>query len=233
MTRSTCTSSFGIELGDIDMGSVEALGVGANWGRVPPGTALRPAPARRDRDVRHRRRGRRPGRGRQADAGQPRHGAPVRAVRDALPGQHRQPTTCCSRPSTGGTRRAPRKAAARAGPPAVRRPAGLRVLHAAHAQRRAAHRPPVRALPGHRRLRPVPADERHRVWHLAATDDFQSYVAECARREGRTPGEVARALRRRDRRDAGADGHPPRPGHAYQHGRAVPGRRCGRSSPGW
>jgi methionyl-tRNA synthetase len=30
-----------------------------------------------------------------------------------------------------------------------------------------------------------------KVWHLAATDDHQSYVAECARREGRTPAEVA------------------------------------------
>ncbi len=29
------------------------------------------------------------------------------------------------------------------------------------------------------------------VWHLAATDDFQSYVAECARREGRPAPEVA------------------------------------------
>ncbi len=29
------------------------------------------------------------------------------------------------------------------------------------------------------------------VWHLAATDDFQSYVAECARREGREPAETA------------------------------------------
>jgi methionyl-tRNA synthetase len=29
------------------------------------------------------------------------------------------------------------------------------------------------------------------VWHLAATDDHQSYVAECARREGRLPEEVA------------------------------------------
>ena len=29
------------------------------------------------------------------------------------------------------------------------------------------------------------------VWHLAGTDDFQSYVAECARREGRPPAEVA------------------------------------------
>jgi methionyl-tRNA synthetase len=29
------------------------------------------------------------------------------------------------------------------------------------------------------------------VWHLAATDDHQSYVAECARREGRSPAEVA------------------------------------------
>jgi methionyl-tRNA synthetase len=29
------------------------------------------------------------------------------------------------------------------------------------------------------------------VWHLAATDDHQSYVAECARREGRSPREVA------------------------------------------
>jgi methionyl-tRNA synthetase len=29
------------------------------------------------------------------------------------------------------------------------------------------------------------------VWHLAATDDHQSYVAECARREGRSPEEVA------------------------------------------
>jgi len=30
-----------------------------------------------------------------------------------------------------------------------------------------------------------------RVYHLAATDDFQSYVAECARAEGRSPAEVA------------------------------------------
>lgn len=30
-----------------------------------------------------------------------------------------------------------------------------------------------------------------RVWHLAATDDHQSYVAECGRREGRPPAEVA------------------------------------------
>lgn len=29
------------------------------------------------------------------------------------------------------------------------------------------------------------------VWHLAATDDHQSYVAECARREGRPPADVA------------------------------------------
>jgi methionyl-tRNA synthetase len=29
------------------------------------------------------------------------------------------------------------------------------------------------------------------AWHLAATDDFQSYVAECARREGREPRETA------------------------------------------
>jgi methionyl-tRNA synthetase len=29
------------------------------------------------------------------------------------------------------------------------------------------------------------------TWHLAATDDFQSYVAECARREGREPAETA------------------------------------------
>jgi methionyl-tRNA synthetase len=31
------------------------------------------------------------------------------------------------------------------------------------------------------------------VYHLAATDDFQSYVAECARREGRSPEETAEA----------------------------------------
>ena len=30
-------TSFGIDLGEIDMGAVEAFGVGANWGRVPPG----------------------------------------------------------------------------------------------------------------------------------------------------------------------------------------------------
>lgn len=30
-----------------------------------------------------------------------------------------------------------------------------------------------------------------RVWHLAATDDHQSYVAECARREERAPADVA------------------------------------------
>jgi methionyl-tRNA synthetase len=29
------------------------------------------------------------------------------------------------------------------------------------------------------------------AWHLAATDDYQSYVAECADREGRSPQEVA------------------------------------------
>jgi methionyl-tRNA synthetase len=31
----------------------------------------------------------------------------------------------------------------------------------------------------------------HNAWHLAATDDFQSYVVECARREGRGPRETA------------------------------------------
>ena len=31
------------------------------------------------------------------------------------------------------------------------------------------------------------------AYHLAATDDFQSYVAECARREGRSPQETAEA----------------------------------------
>jgi methionyl-tRNA synthetase len=30
-----------------------------------------------------------------------------------------------------------------------------------------------------------------RVWHIAGSDDFQSYVAETARREGRTPAETA------------------------------------------
>ncbi len=30
--------SFGIDLGEIDMGAVESMGVGANWGKVPPGS---------------------------------------------------------------------------------------------------------------------------------------------------------------------------------------------------
>src|SRR5262249_7445494 len=29
--------AFGIDLGDLDLGAVESLGVGANWGRVSPG----------------------------------------------------------------------------------------------------------------------------------------------------------------------------------------------------
>ncbi|HET7017657.1 MAG TPA: class I tRNA ligase family protein [Streptosporangiaceae bacterium] len=55
------------------------------------------------------------------------------------------------------------------------------------------------------------------VYHLAATDDFQSYVAECARREGRTPTEVAHSYAAEIKETLAAmDIHPDQINHTSQ-----------------
>lgn len=183
--------SFGIDLGDIDMGAVESFGVGANWGRVPPGRHSDPH---------------------QHDETETfvivsGHGDIIVDAKRApvWPGMVLQfePFETHYLDNTGKAdllfatfywRDSPR--AAKAAPRPDRRRFGDRPIFAFSTP-------------------PTPNGDLHighlsgpylgtdvfvrfqrmngaRVWHLAATDDFQSYVAECARREGRTPPEVAR-----------------------------------------
>jgi methionyl-tRNA synthetase len=184
-------AAFGIGLSDIDLGTVEAFGVGAAWGRVPPGTYSDPhqhdetetfviVAGTGDMVV---------------DAGR----TPVH------PGMTLQfePFETHHLHNTGDTdllfatffwRDAPR--AARKAPRLKERrrfgdrpvfafstpPTPNGGLHIGHLSG------PYLGTDAFVRFQRMNGT---RVWHLAATDDFQSYVAECARREGRTPPEVA------------------------------------------
>ena len=109
----------------------------------------------------------------------------------------------------------------------LRRPSGLRLLHPAHPQRRPAPGPPLRAVPGRRRLRPLPADERH----PGLAPHRQRRLPELRgrrRRPRRThPGPDRRALQRGDRRHPPPDGHPAGPVHRHQRGRLLPARPAG------
>jgi methionyl-tRNA synthetase len=183
--------SFGIDLGELDMSSVEALGVGANWARVAAGRHSDPH---------------------QHDETETfviisGHGEiVVDADRTPVgPGMALQfepfETHYLDNPgpddllfATFYWRDAPR-AAKKANAHATRRRFGDRpvfafstpptpngALHIGHLSG------PYLGTDVYVRFQRMNGT---RVWHLAATDDFQSYVAECARREGRTPPEVA------------------------------------------
>jgi methionyl-tRNA synthetase len=183
--------SFGIDLGELDMSSVEALGVGANWARVAAGRHSDPH---------------------QHDETETfviisGHGEiVVDAKRTPVgPGMALQfepfETHYLDNPgpddllfATFYWRDAPR-ATKKANAHAARRRFGDRpvfafstpptpngALHIGHLSG------PYLGTDVYVRFQRMNGT---RVWHLAATDDFQSYVAECARREGRTPPEVA------------------------------------------
>jgi methionyl-tRNA synthetase len=183
--------SFGIDLGEVDVGPVEAFGVGANFGRVPPGQ--RSDPHQHDEtetfviisgtgDI-------------VVDGGRS-------PVRPAMVLQF-EPFETHYLDNTGADdllfatfywRDAPR--AARMAPRADRRRFGERPvfafstpptpnggLHVGHLSG------PYLGTDAFVRFQRMNGT---RVWHLAATDDFQSYVAACASREGGTAAEVAR-----------------------------------------
>ena len=108
-------------------------------------------------------------------------------------------------------------------PPEPHRPSAVRVLHAPDAQRRPAPRPPLRALPRCRRLRPLPAPARQ----PGLAPDRQRRLPELRhgrRRQGRPHSGRGRGpLLRRDRRDAEGDGHRGRRVLRHQRrARAIP-----------
>jgi methionyl-tRNA synthetase len=182
--------AFGIELGDIDMGAVESMGVGAAWGKVAPGQHS--DPHQHDETETfvivsgH------------GDLVMDGHRLPV------SPGMLLQfePFETHYLYNTGSAdllfatfywRDAPR--AVRVAPRTDRRRFGDRPvfvfstpptpnggLHIGHLSG------PYLGTDVFVRFQRMNGAN---VWHLAGTDDFQSYVADCARREGRSPGEVA------------------------------------------
>lgn len=182
--------SFGIDLGDIDMGAVESFGVGANWGRVAPGRHSDPHQHDETETF-----------------------VIVSGQADLIVDGQRTPVSAGMvlqfepfethyLDNTGHTdllfatfywRDAPR--AARTAVRPDRRRFGDRPvfafstpptpnggLHIGHLSG------PYLGTDVFVRFQRMNGTK---VWHLAATDDHQSYVAECARREGRPPAEVA------------------------------------------
>jgi methionyl-tRNA synthetase len=184
--------SFGIDLGEVDLGPVEAFGVGANFGRVAPG--LHSDPHQHDETETF-----------VIISG---HGdivvdAKRTPIAPAMVLQF-EPFETHYLDNTGDDdilfatfywRDAPR--AAKKAPRTDRRRFGERPvfvfstpptpnggLHIGHLSG------PYLGTDAYVRFQRMNGT---RVYHLAATDDFQSYVADCARREGRSPAEVARA----------------------------------------
>jgi methionyl-tRNA synthetase len=184
--------SFGIDLGDIDMGKVESFGVGANWGRVAPGQHSDPhqhdetetfviVSGQGDLIV----------------------DAKRTKVHSGMVIQF-EPFETHYLDNTGRDdlvfatfywRDSPRAARVARGEDGDRRRFGDRPIFAFST-------PPTPnggLHIGHLSGPYLGTDVFVRfqrmngrtVWHLAATDDHQSYVAECARREGRAPAEVA------------------------------------------
>ncbi|HEX3492343.1 MAG TPA: class I tRNA ligase family protein [Streptosporangiaceae bacterium] len=194
-------TSFGIDLGEIDMSAVEALGVGANWGRVPPGRHSDPHQHDETEtfvivsgsgDI-------------VVDAGRSPVGPGMALQFEPFESHYLDNTgsddilfaTFYWRDTPRAARVAPRTDRRRFGDRPVfafsTPPTPNGGLHIGHLSG------PYLGTDAFVRFQRMNGT---RVWHLAATDDFQSYVAECARREGRTPeavaehyaGEIAEAL---------------------------------------
>jgi methionyl-tRNA synthetase len=183
-------TSFGIDLGEIDMGAVEAFGVGANWGRVPPGRHSDPhqhdetetfviVAGSGDIVVDSKRAPVGPGMVLQFEPFET-HYLDNTGADDLLFATfywRDTPRAARKAPRTDRRRFGDRPVFAFSTPPTPN--GGLHIGHLSG---------PYLGTDAFVRFQRMNGT---RVWHLAATDDFQSYVAECARREGRTPPEVA------------------------------------------
>ncbi|HEX9030651.1 MAG TPA: class I tRNA ligase family protein [Streptosporangiaceae bacterium] len=183
--------SFGIDLGDIDMGAVESFGVGANWGKVPPGQHSDPhqhdetetfviVSGRGDIIVDARRT--------PVSAGMVLQFEPFEThVLDNTGTDDLLFATFYWRDSPRASKMAARTDRRRFGERPVfafsTPPTPNGGLHIGHLSG------PYLGTDAFVRFQRMNGTT---VYHLAATDDNQSYVAECARREGRTPTEVAR-----------------------------------------
>ncbi|MGH3394352.1 MAG: class I tRNA ligase family protein [Streptosporangiaceae bacterium] len=194
-------TSFGIDLGEIDMGAVEAFGVGANWGRVPPGRHSDPhqhdetetfviVAGAGDIVVDGQRAPVGPGMVLQFEPFETHYLDNTGADDILFATFYWRDTPRAARvaPRTDRRRFGDRPVFAFSTPPTPN--GGLHIGHLSG---------PYLGTDAFVRFQRMNGT---RVWHLAATDDFQSYVAECARREGRAPeavaehyaGEIAEAL---------------------------------------
>jgi methionyl-tRNA synthetase len=183
-------TSFGIDLGEIDMAAVESLGVGANWGRVGAGRHSDPhqhdetetfviVAGHGDLVVDAKRTPVSPGMVIQFEPFET-HYLDNPGPEDLLfVTFYWRDAPRASRLAARGDRRrfADRPIFAFSTPPT---PNGA--LHIGHLSG------PYLATDAFVRFQRM---NGRTVWHLAATDDHQSYVAECASREGRPPAEVA------------------------------------------
>jgi methionyl-tRNA synthetase len=182
--------SFGIDLSDIDMGAVESMGVGAAWARVPPGRHSDPhqhdetetfviISGSADLVVDGKRTPVSPGMVLQFEPFET-HYLHNNGSADLLFATfywRDAPRAARMAPRTDRRRFGDRPVFAFSTPPT---PNGD--LHIGHLSG------PYLGTDAYVRFQRM---NGARVWHLAATDDFQSYVAECATREGRAPAEVA------------------------------------------
>ncbi len=181
--------SFGIDLGEIDMGAVESMGVGAAWGRVAPG--LHSDPHQHDETetfviV--------SGRGDLIVDGKRTPVSPAMVLQFEPFETHYLNNTGTAdlifatfywRDADRASRVAARTDRRRFGDRPVfafsTPPTPNGGLHIGHLSG------PYLGTDAFVRFQRMNGAN---VWHLAGTDDFQSYVAECARREGRSPAEV-------------------------------------------
>ena len=182
--------SFGIDLGDIDLGAVESLGVGANWGKVPPGSHSDPhqhdetetfviVSGNGDIVVDAKRTPVGPGMVLQFEPFET-HVLDNTGTEDIVF------ATFYWRDSPRAARAATKPDRRRFGDRPVfvfsTPPTPNGALHIGHLSG------PYLGTDAFVRFQRMNGAT---VWHLAGTDDNQSYVAECARREGRSPAEVA------------------------------------------
>jgi methionyl-tRNA synthetase len=182
--------SFGIDLGDIDMGAVESMGVGAAWGKVGPGRHSDPhqhdetetfviVSGQGDLIVDAKRTPVKSGTVIQFEPFETHYLHNTGDTDLIFVTFYWRDSPRASRVAVSGDRRRfdDRPIFAFSTPPTPN--GGLHIGHLSG---------PYLGTDVFVRFQRM---NGRTVWHLAATDDHQSYVAECARREGRPPAEVA------------------------------------------